>query len=90
VRNFIIDISDTTTDKAAGFHWQVAQATSMTNVQIFMTNTAGSSQMGLFTENGSGGFMSDCYISSGAYGICKCSARNESKLRDLINGYLVN
>jgi glucan 1,3-beta-glucosidase len=68
----MIDISDTTTDKAAGLHWQVAQATSMTNVYINMDiDNPNSTQMGLFTENGSGGFMSDCFISGGAYGICK-------------------
>jgi glucan 1,3-beta-glucosidase len=48
----------------------------MTNVAIYMSNEAGSSQMGLFTENGSGGFMSDCYIEGGAYGICKCNSSN--------------
>jgi hypothetical protein len=69
----MIDISATTTLKAAGFHWQVAQATSMTNVYIHMSNTPGNTQMGLFTENGSGGFMSDCFISGGKYGICKCT-----------------
>jgi len=67
----MIDISQTTTAKAAGFHWQVAQATPMTNVYVTMTNNADSTQMGLFTENGSGGFMSDCFLSGGAYGICK-------------------
>jgi len=68
----MIDISDTTTAKAAGFHWQVAQATSMTNVYINMdVDKPNSTQMGLFTENGSGGFMSDYLISGGAYGICK-------------------
>ncbi|RFU28181.1 hypothetical protein B7463_g8175, partial [Scytalidium lignicola] len=57
-------------NKAAGFHWQVAQATSMTNVYINMEDdNPNSTQMGLFTENGSGGFMSDCFISGGAYGI---------------------
>jgi glucan 1,3-beta-glucosidase len=68
----MIDISNTTTDKAAGFHWQVAQATSMTNFYVTMEDVnPDSTQMGLFTENGSGGFMSDCFISGGAYGICK-------------------
>lgn len=68
----MIDISDTTTDKAAGLHWQVGQATYMTNVYINMDiDNPGGTQMGLFTENGSSGFMSDCFISGGAYGICK-------------------
>lgn len=71
VRNFIVDIRQTTTDKAAAFHWQVAQATSMTNVQIFASVDASTTQIGLFTENGSGGFMSDVFISGGKYGICE-------------------
>ncbi|PYH85075.1 exo-1,3-beta-D-glucanase [Aspergillus uvarum CBS 121591] len=69
VRNFIIDISETTTASAAGLHWQVAQATSLTNVYISASSSAGTTQMGLYTENGSGGFMSGCTISGGAYGI---------------------
>lgn len=68
----MIDVSATTTENAAAFHWQVAQATSMTNVYINLENgNAKSTQMGLFTENGSGGFMSDVFIIGGAYGICK-------------------
>ena len=43
----------------------------MTNAYVTMTNNADSTQMGLFTENSSGGFMSDCFLSGGAYGICK-------------------
>ncbi|KAK4860839.1 hypothetical protein LT330_004570 [Penicillium expansum] len=69
VRNFIIDIEETTTANAAGLHWQIAQATSLTNVYISASSTAGTSQMGIYTENGSGGFMSGCTISGGAYGI---------------------
>ncbi len=69
VRNLIIDIEDTTTAQVAGLHWQVAQATSLTNVYISASPTAGTTQMGIFTENGSGGFMSDCTIAGGQYGI---------------------
>ncbi|OAA70222.1 LysM domain-containing protein [Akanthomyces lecanii RCEF 1005] len=69
VRNLVVDIRQTTTDKAAAFHWQVAQATSMTNVHIYASTDAGTTQMGLFTENGSGGFMSDVFIKGGKYGI---------------------
>ncbi|GLA11528.1 hypothetical protein AnigIFM62618_005494 [Aspergillus niger] len=69
VRNFIIDIEETTTANAAGLHWQVAQATSLTNVYITASSSAGTTQMGIYTENGSGGFMSGCTISGGSYGI---------------------
>lgn len=68
----MIDIRDTTTENAAGLHWQVAQATSLTNVYIYMElENPDITQMGLFTENGSGGFMSGCCIGGGLYGICK-------------------
>lgn len=69
VRNLVIDIADTTTAKMAGLHWQVAQATSLTNVYITASSDADTTQMGMFTENGSGGFMSDCTIVGGKYGI---------------------
>jgi hypothetical protein len=68
----MIDISDTTTATAAGLHWQVAQATSLTNVYIYASLAAGNTQMGMFTENGSGGFMSDVFIEGGQYGLCEC------------------
>lgn len=70
VRNLVIDIRDTTTNLAAGLHWQVGQATSVTNVSIACIEGSNNTQMGIFTENGSGGFMSDVVITGGAYGIC--------------------
>ncbi|CAK7568439.1 MAG: hypothetical protein SEPTF4163_006429 [Sporothrix epigloea] len=69
VRNLIIDIQGTTTGQVAGLHWQVAQATSLTNVYIQASTAADTTQMGMFTENGSGGFMSDVTIAGGQYGI---------------------
>ena len=70
VRNFVINISGTTTASVAGLHWQVAQATSLTGVTIICSKaSASNTQMGMFTENGSGGFMSDVIIVGGAYGI---------------------
>jgi glucan 1,3-beta-glucosidase len=71
VRNLIIDIRDSTVEKAAGLHWQVAQATSLTNVFIYASLDSDTTQMGMFTENGSGGFMSNVYINGGKYGICE-------------------
>ncbi|KAK8070234.1 LysM domain-containingprotein [Apiospora phragmitis] len=74
VRNLIIDIRDTTTDKAASLHWQVAQATSLTNVDIICdTDNPETTQMVMFTENGSVGFMSNVFMIGGKYGICKQS-----------------
>lgn len=69
VRNFVIDITQTTVANAAGLHWQIAQATSLTNVFIVASKNPATTQMGIFTENGSGGFMSGCSIIGGQYGI---------------------
>ncbi|KUJ15980.1 pectin lyase-like protein [Mollisia scopiformis] len=69
VRNMNIDIIDTTTASVAGVHWQVAQATSITNCRVYAPTTAGTTAMGMFTENGSSGSMSDCFFFGGQYGI---------------------
>ncbi|KAG4434978.1 hypothetical protein IFR05_009532 [Cadophora sp. M221] len=69
VRNFIIDLRDADMVDIAGIHWQVAQATSIQDVSFFGSNTAGKSHMGIFAENGSGGFMSDLTFIGGAIGM---------------------
>lgn len=69
LRNVIIDMTQAPLD-ASGIHWQVAQATSLQNVYINMRNKTerNNKQQGIFAENGSGGFMSDVYITGGAVG----------------------
>lgn len=57
------------TAKVAGLHWQVAQATSLLNVNIFASTSSTTTQIGIFTENGSSGFMSDVNVDGGAYGL---------------------
>ncbi|KAH7303617.1 pectate lyase superfamily protein-domain-containing protein, partial [Stachybotrys elegans] len=42
-----------------GLHWQVAQLTSLQNVDFVMPLGGGTTAVGMFIENGSGGFMSD-------------------------------
>ncbi|KAG6009922.1 hypothetical protein E4U21_000693 [Claviceps maximensis] len=69
VRNFIARIGDTKMESVAGLHWQVAQATSLTNVAIYASPAADTTQIGIFVENGSGGFMSDCTVDGGKYGL---------------------
>ncbi|KAI1295256.1 exo-1,3-beta-D-glucanase [Xylaria venustula] len=69
VRNFVIDIQDTTTASVAGLHWQVAQATSLTNVFIYASTSSDTTAMGMFTENGSSGFMGECFFYGGKYGL---------------------
>lgn len=68
VRNFIIDLREIDDSQAApnGIHWQVAQATSLQNIVFEMK--PGSKDVGLFIENGSGGFMSDLIFNGGNTG----------------------
>ncbi|KAK6334538.1 hypothetical protein TWF730_003752 [Orbilia blumenaviensis] len=75
VRNFIIDmravpnVMEGQSIRPAGIHWQVAQATSLQNIQIIMSSRADTTHLGIFMENGSGGFMSDMTFSGGAIGV---------------------
>ncbi|EME85443.1 glycoside hydrolase family 55 protein [Pseudocercospora fijiensis CIRAD86] len=64
VRNFVIDL--TPAPAAAGIHWQVAQATSLQNIDFKMTE--GGNQQGIFMDNGSGGWMSDLTFEGGKIG----------------------
>ncbi|PRP79978.1 glycoside hydrolase family 55 protein [Planoprotostelium fungivorum] len=70
IRNFIID---TTRVPAAtnivAVHWQVAQATSLTNIVFKMNSDSNSGHQGVWMENGSGGFMSDLIFYGGKYGL---------------------
>lgn len=65
IRNFVIDMTDC--HGCTGVHWQVAQATSITNV--YFKAGIGSSSQGMWMENGSGGFISDIIFEGGTYGM---------------------
>ncbi|KAL1890787.1 hypothetical protein Sste5346_008112 [Sporothrix stenoceras] len=67
IRNFRIDISAVYKNAlVCGLHYQVAQATSLENVE-FIAKT-GMKQQGMFSENGSGGVMSDITFTGGDVG----------------------
>jgi hypothetical protein len=51
-----------------GIHWQVAQGTSLQNVNITMPKGDTVTHIGVSTENGSGGFVSDLLIKYGRIG----------------------
>jgi hypothetical protein len=54
IRNLIIDVTATRpVQGVAAIHYQIAQATSMQNVDLIAKT--GTNQRGMFTENGSGG-----------------------------------
>lgn len=74
IRNFIFDLTDmplTTNDNdqalvPTGIHWQVAQATTLQNLVFNMPKAKGAknvTHVGIFMENGSGGFVSGSYWS---------------------------
>ncbi|CAG2110156.1 unnamed protein product [Medioppia subpectinata] len=70
IRNFVIDLTKGPLNKeATAIHWQVAQATSITNVHVKMSTQPGNNQQGLWMENGSGGYMSDLTFHGGKFGM---------------------
>lgn len=67
IRNFKIDI--TRTDPGAyvcAIRYQIAQATSLQFVELVATS--GTTQQGMFSENGSGGQIADVTFTGGAFG----------------------
>jgi glucan 1,3-beta-glucosidase len=70
IRNFNIDLTGMPCSAGAGIHWQVAQATSLQNINFNMCQDKSSAnkQLGIFMDNGSGGFMSDLTFNGGQYG----------------------
>ncbi|KAJ2901431.1 hypothetical protein MKZ38_001861 [Zalerion maritima] len=68
VRNFVIDLTEMPASRGAGIHWQVAQATSLQNIRFEMSTDADTVQLGIFMDNGSGGFMTDLVFNGGQYG----------------------
>jgi len=70
IRNFVIDMTSMPATAGAGIHWQVAQATSLQNIEFNMVKGGtGNKQQGIFMDNGSGGWMSDLVFNGGNYGM---------------------
>lgn len=72
MRNLVIDISNVKPNNVgffAGIHWQVAQATSLQNIEFVNSNSEDVRLRGLHLENGSGGFFSDLTFTGGALGM---------------------
>lgn len=76
IRNFVFDMTAqnwTNTDNdqlyvPAGVHWQVGQATSITYCDFKMAVSSGAQSataVGIYMENGSGGFVSDLTFTGG-------------------------
>ena len=70
IRNFVIDMTSMPEAAGAGIHWQVAQATSLQNIEFNMAKKSPTNkQQGVFMDNGSGGWMSDLVFNGGNYGM---------------------
>jgi glucan 1,3-beta-glucosidase len=70
IRNFKIDLTGLPMTSGTGIHWQVAQATSLQNIEFNMheDKSEANVQQGIFMDNGSGGFMTDLVFNGGNYG----------------------
>ncbi|KAK6519258.1 hypothetical protein TWF281_003094 [Arthrobotrys megalospora] len=69
INNFILDISQMpSTSTSCAIHWQVAQATSLHNIAIIMARDSTNTHMGIFMENGSGGYLGDIVFTRGSIG----------------------
>ncbi|KAF8448258.1 pectate lyase superfamily protein-domain-containing protein [Kalaharituber pfeilii] len=69
IRNFVIDITSVPNIQPAGIHWQIAQATSLQNIEFRQSTAADSNHQGVFMENGSGGMLYDLVFNGGALGM---------------------
>ncbi|KAG2016773.1 hypothetical protein GB937_005974 [Aspergillus fischeri] len=68
IRNLKIDITASNPGAyVAALHYQVAQATTIENVEIIADSAT--TQQGMYAENGSGGVMSDITFTGGNFGI---------------------
>ncbi|OAX83696.1 hypothetical protein ACJ72_01943 [Emergomyces africanus] len=79
IRNFIFDLTEMPLSTAdhdqplvpTGIHWQVSQACSLQNLVFNMPEATDSNKVthvGIFMENGSGGFVSDLVFNGGNIG----------------------
>ncbi|VBB82074.1 Putative glucan -beta-glucosidase [Podospora comata] len=76
IRNFRFDLTEMPESTGendqnlapTGIHWQVSQATSLQNLVFDMPKTSSTTAVGIFTENGSGGFVSDIEFNGGNIG----------------------
>ncbi|OAX78349.1 hypothetical protein ACJ72_07345, partial [Emergomyces africanus] len=70
IRNFVLDITATNgAAYVAAIHYQIAQATSLSHVDFIVSSDPGTTQQAIFTENGSGGVLSDLTFTGGNFGI---------------------
>ena len=70
IRNFVIDMTAApATLPLAGVHWSTGQATSLQNIEFRMSTASNTQHQGVWSEEGSGGFLSDLTFVGGLYGL---------------------
>ncbi len=68
IRNIVIDITGAGVNISC-LHYQVAQATSLQNVELIASTNTATNQIGMYAENGSGGQISDVTFTGGSIGL---------------------
>ncbi|SPN99998.1 related to beta-1,3 exoglucanase precursor [Cephalotrichum gorgonifer] len=69
IQNFVIDTTDVPASASAiGLHWPSSQATTLSNVEFRLATGSGTKHVGMLTEEGSGGLLSDLTFRGGDVG----------------------
>lgn len=69
IRNLMLDTTGMSPNTSAiGIHWPSSQATTIQNVVFRLSEVPGNKHVGLFMEEGSGGFLGDLVFYGGQYG----------------------
>lgn len=74
LRNMVVDVrAAPVSAHVVGVHWQASPGSSIENVRFYMASSADekndtNTQIGLYVENGRGGFLGDLYFVGGRYG----------------------
>lgn len=70
IRNLVIDMTAIAPSVAvSGVHWPTGQATSLQNLVFKMSTASGTQHVGLYIEDGSGGFVNDLVFYGGLQGL---------------------
>lgn len=70
VANFAFELREVPSSQSIyAIHWPSSQATSLSNIEIFLKDGAGTKHRGVFIEEGSGGYVGDIVITGGEYGL---------------------
>lgn len=70
IRNLIVDTRALPRkSNTAGIHWQAGRGCSLENIHFYMSDSKATTHIGLFVENGQGGFLGDLFFIGGRFGM---------------------